>query len=236
MDPAREVVGKDARRLAETLARVAVELHGRTDRRATVRSIVRAAVGTVPGAAVAGITLVEGPRVTGDIQTDELAVRLDDVQSELGEGPCLEALRKEPIVEVEDMATEQRWPGFARRAVAMGVLSTLSFQLFTRGDSLGALNLYAHEPYAFGRDDQIIGQLLAQHAAIAYAEATRHHHLGVALENRDLIGQAKGILMQRDKLTAEAAFDLLSSASQDTNIKLADVARWIVDETEKQAR
>lgn len=235
VEPARELGTEDAQRLASTLARVAVEMHGHRSRKETVNTIMRTAVETIPGAEVAGITLVEGSRLTSDAHTDELASTLDAIQSELGQGPCLYALRHEPVVGTPDMTDEQRWPKFAQRAADMGIMSALSFQMFLRADALGALNLFAYQPNAFREEDEVIGQLLAQHAAVAYAEATRHYHLGVALENRDLIGQAKGILMQRDNLTAAAAFDLLSRASQDTNLKLADVARWLVEETERTA-
>ena len=122
------------------------------------------------------------------------------------------------------MRTEQRLPRFAAEAVRLGVLSSLSFQLFVEGDDLGALNLYARAPHAFGEESEDVGLVLAAHAAVALAGARREDHLRRAVDNRDLIGQAEGILMERHELTADQAFQVLARVSQQTNRKLVDVA------------
>jgi hypothetical protein len=109
-------------------------------------------------------------------------------------------------VRIEDMRTEQRWPRFAAEAVRLGVLSSLSFQLFVEGDDLGALNLYARAPHAFGEESEDVGLVLAGHAAVALAGARREDHLRRAVDTRDLISQAEGILMERHEPTADQAF------------------------------
>jgi GAF domain-containing protein len=135
-------------------------------------------------------------------------------------------------VRIDDMSTETRWPEFNRQAKELGVHSLLSFQLFVRSKNLGALNLYAGEPGVFTDDSVEVGTILAQHAALAMAGATAENHFQSALASRDLIGQAKDILMVRNNLTGLQAFTMLTRASQETNLKLVDVARWLVAEHE----
>ena len=100
----------------------------------------------------------------------------------------------------------------------------LCLQLFVHEDTLGALDLLAHEKAAFTDESEHIGLLLASHAAIAVADAQKLGHAAIALANRDIIGQAKGILMERFKITADQAFDVLAKVSQDTNRKVYAVA------------
>jgi ANTAR domain len=114
------------------------------------------------------------------------------------------------------------------------VRSLLSFQLFVRHENLGALNLYADHSAAFTEESQHIGSVLAQHASIAMIGAAAETQFGAALASRDIIGQAKGFIMHRDNLTGIQAFALLLKTSQNANIKLIDVARWVVDQHESQ--
>ncbi len=126
------------------------------------------------------------------------------------------------------MRTETRWPLFAQRAAEAGAGSMLSFQLFVEGDDLGALNLYAGTPGSFGDESEHVGLMFAAHAAVAFAGAHKHDQLTQALATRDLIGQARGILMERYKITGDQVFQLLVRVSQDTNRKLRDVADQLV--------
>ena len=109
----------------------------------------------------------------------------------------------------------------------------LSFRLFVTSGGLGALNLYGAAPDAFTDESITTGEILAQHAAVAFAGATAEQHFAAALASRDVIGQAKGILMHRDNLTGLQAFAALTKASQQTNIKLVDVARTLVADHER---
>jgi GAF domain-containing protein len=126
--------------------------------------------------------------------------------------------------------------GITRRAVEYGIGSMLSLQLYVSGDNLGALNLHSTAPDAFNAESEHVGLLLAAHAAVAMASAQREEHLLRAMETRDLIGQAKGILMERHKITANQAFSLLIRASQNTNNKLRDVANHLTVTGEIAAR
>jgi GAF domain-containing protein len=196
--------------------------------------IVEAAPKVVPGARWAGISLVQGTKIVSEVPTSRAVAELDQLQSDLNQGPCLTALREYHTVHIDDMRTDTRWPEFNREAQQRGMLSMLAFQLFVRAENLGALNLYSGEPGAFSEDSFLIGEILAQHAAVAMIGAAAETQFENALATRDIIGQAKGMLMQRDNLTGLKAFSLLTRVSQETNIKLVDVARWLVNEHESK--
>ena len=123
-----------------------------------------------------------------------------------------------------DLAADQRWPAFGAIAAAHGVNSMISFKLFDADGTVGALNLYSSKPYAFGAEAEETGALLAAHAAVVLAASRKQANLAVALESRDVIGQAKGILMERYKLDDRAAFATLIAISQHTQRKLRDIA------------
>jgi hypothetical protein len=131
---------------------------------------------------------------------------------------------KERIVRVPDMGSETRWPKFARRAAEAGAASMLSLQLWVEGDNLGALNLYGRRPNAFDEESEQVGLLFVSHASVAMAGAQKRDQLAAGLATRDLIGQAKGILMERYQIDAQRAFALLVKVSQHHNRKLHDVA------------
>ena len=219
--------GQDApETLGSVMSRIARELQGEHgDVEATLQRITRAAVDTVPGTDECGISYVVARRtVEPRAWTSDLPRTVDALQSELGQGPCLDAVWDHRVVRVPDVATEGRWPEFARRAGASGVGSLLCFQLFVTGDGLGALNLYSHRAGAFDAESEEVGLMLAGHAAVALAGAEHEANLRAGMDHRDLIGQAKGILMERHKLTAGQAFDLLVRTSSLTNRKLRDIA------------
>ena len=162
--------------------------------------------------------------MTSHHPSSELPELVDALQMETGEGPCLDAAYEHQTVRVPDMASEERWPKFSAAALKLGAASMLSFQLYVDGDNLGALNLYGRTAHCFDEESEHVGLLFASHAAIAFADAEKVRHLNLALVRRDLIGQAKGILMERFKLTPEQAFRTLVRVSQDNNRKLFDVA------------
>jgi hypothetical protein len=126
------------------------------------------------------------------------------------------------------MAVEERWPDFVARATDYAVGSMLSLQLFVRGDDLGVLNLFSSQPNGFDDESEHVGLLFASHAAIAMSGAQEKEQLRSAIEFRDLIGQAKGILMERYKISSDRAFQVLTRASQTRNRKLHDIAFELV--------
>ncbi|MDP7702785.1 MULTISPECIES: GAF and ANTAR domain-containing protein [unclassified Mycobacterium] len=214
--------------LLHRLGSLAVELEGHRDPKTVLHEIVQASVQIVPGARWAGISLLEGDRVESRAPTDQVVAELDQLQSTLDEGPCLSALREHHTVKIDDMASEVRWPRFAGAALDRGIRSLLAFRLFVRRGSLGALNLYGGETGVFDEESVLVGEVLAQHASVALARLSSEARFQRALDSRDVIGQAKGLLMERNNVDGLHAFRMLLKVSQETHTKLVDVARWLV--------
>ncbi len=122
-----------------------------------------------------------------------------------------------------------RWPRFAPQAVAYGYRPLLSTELSLRGTRRVGMTLYSRHPNVFDDTARTLAGLSAVQAALVVSSADRAAHLRRAIDSRDLIGQAKGILMERFTITADAAFTMLVRASQDTNVKLVDVARLLTE-------
>ncbi|SDS53760.1 GAF domain-containing protein [Friedmanniella luteola] len=222
MDDEQGAAGNE---LAQTLGALARSLQAESDTAVMLDDLVAAAVTQIPGADEASISVVEARRqIVSEHRSSELAARIDALQVEVGEGPCLDAVYRERIVWAPDLARETRWPAFARRAAETGVGSMMSLQLWVEGDTLGTLNLYSRRPHAFDAESEQIGLLFVSHAAVAMAGARKHDQLVESVNSRDLIGQAKGMLMERYAIDAVKAFALLIRASQNTNTKLRDVA------------
>jgi GAF domain-containing protein len=216
--------------LAWTLSEIAHMLQEEEGLEATLAAIARAAVDTVPGAEDAGITTVTDRRaVITAAATSQLVLDVDRAQYATGQGPCLDALYDQDVVRFPDVSSDTRWPAFSEAVGRLPVASMLAFQLYVAGEDLGALNLYSSAPRAFDDQSESVGFLFARHASVAFAEARNAHHLARALDVRDMIGQAKGILVERHKTTSDRAFRLLVAVSQRRNVKLADVARHLVD-------
>ena len=198
----------------------------------TLQLAVDLASELVVGCALADVMFWQAGDTTTPVSSDPLAIALDEAQADAGEGPCVLAATGEPIVVANDLAGDQRFPVFGPRAAALGAHSAVSYQLFLQrrqGARLGALNLYGTSVDAFDDQAVALGAAFATHCATVLAAAITRDGLEAALESRDLIGQAKGILMQRRRLTASAAFEMLRGSSQELNLKLREVAQKVVD-------
>jgi len=221
--------------LAAALGDLAVDMAKRSDSEALLETVVGSAIKLLPGISWAGVSIVRGRSIVSKAPTDDVARALAELQAEVGEGPILSALDEGRTITAADLNVETRWPAFTRAAADMGVWCLMSFRLFVRDEALGVLTLYGPYPDMFTEETIAIGEIFAQHAAIAMAGVTAVEQMQRAIASRDVIGQAKGILMQRDKLTGLQAFALLTKASQETNVKLVDVARFLVGEVEQNA-
>lgn len=211
--------------LAQELSDLARSLQAEPDLDQTLQGIVTAAVASIPGAVRAGITHVDRHgQVTTPAATDDLVRAVDRLQYDTRQGPCLQSIQDQATVHSDDLRSETRWPAFGAAAADLGVAAMLSFQLYVHDQELGALNLYADRVGAFDDHDEQVGLLLASHAAIAMVGAQKQHNLDIAVHSRDVIGQAKGILMERHKITADQAFQLLVRASSTGNRKIRDLA------------
>ncbi|MFC9252669.1 GAF and ANTAR domain-containing protein [Amycolatopsis thailandensis] len=212
------------------LAAIARTLQAEPDVETTLAAIVKAAVDQVTGAEYAGISLVDRrQRIRTVAPTDQLVVTLDEVQYRTGQGPCIDAIAEHEVYRTGDLTTEARWPAFTPAAAETGVRSMLCYRLFVSETTLGALNLSSRGLDAFSDQTQREGGVFASHAAIALVGAQTEANLHTALEHRDAIGTAKGILMHRHGIGPAEAFRLLVEASQAANLKLHAVAAWLVD-------
>ncbi len=196
---------------------------------ATLDAMARTAVETIGPAKYAGVNLYEHGKFVPQAVAGEPPLILDVLQQETGTGPCIDASRDQVTIRVDDIATETRWPKYTERALALGVASMLCVPLSGTEQQLGSVSLYASDRAAFTLADEYVARLFASQAALALAEAHRADQMRQALSSRDVIGQAKGILMERHRITADEAFGLLSKHSQQANRKLADVARALAE-------
>ncbi|MFC9553813.1 GAF and ANTAR domain-containing protein [Rhodococcus sp. NPDC056960] len=223
--------GTFERRLRDELEQIARELRAEhASIQGTLEVITRAAVEVVPGAEHAGITLVrKGRRFESRAATSPLPHTIDDLQHRLRDGPCLQAIWEHETVLVPDMSAESRWPRFAPAAAAAGARSMLAFRLYTTENTMGALNLHASRVGAFDDASISVGGTLATHAAIALIATLREQQFRDALASRDVIGQAKGMLMERHGIDADQAFARLTAQSQRANLPLNEVALKTVE-------
>lgn len=220
-------VGQDV--LAVQFAELARSFQMQSDPAATLRDIVSSAIRLIPGVDEGSISVVLARKtLMSQAPSGELPRIVDALQEETGQGPCLDAVYEQETVRVSDMSTEQRWPKFSARAAEAGAAGMLSLQLYVEGDNLGAVNLYARRSGALNDESEHVGRLFAAHAGVAYAAAKKEADLDQALQTRELIGQANGILMERHRITAQQAFTLLVAASQRRQIKLRDLAEDLV--------
>jgi GAF domain-containing protein len=188
----------------------------------------------------AGVSLAAGRGNDDDLRfataTSDDVRAVEDAQVELGQGPCHEAYRTGQVVAVSYLELEERWPDYRKVALDHGLRSVAGIPMPVSEVRIGALNLYRCRNHEWGREELETAQILADMASgyILHAnrlddERSRAEGLTQALQSRDVIGQAKGILMSRYRLSAEAAFELLRRVSQDRNIKLRELAAQVVE-------
>jgi GAF domain-containing protein len=201
----------------------------------TLLSVVDLAVSTIEGCDCAGLFLIDTGVVTTPVHTDPLVVEVDSLQHRTNEGPCLDAIAQRFVFYAEDLENDLRWPHFAPQATSAGVRSVLALPL-SADPQLGALNLYARYPSAFGVVDRAKAAILVSMASLALSLARSHEdeerraaNFQAALASRETIGEAMGILMERERITSEQAFDVLRRASQHLNVKLRQVAQNLID-------
>jgi anti-anti-sigma factor len=217
--------------LAREFASVARSLVAQDDLASTLNRICAVAVERIPRCDHASVTLLEGrQRMYTRAATGPIPEQIDQWQYEALQGPCLEATAGEEVVSVADVHTDGRWPEFSRLTRSQAdVRSVMSFRLFNEAGALGSLNLYSGSTGAFAGRCRASewGRVFAAHASVALAGAKVQGNLLAALETRETISVAIGILMGRQDVSRQQAFDILRRASQRMNVKLRDVAARI---------
>lgn len=223
----------DSRRdIAQAIAVAARSINQTQSIEETLQAIVDAARDSVPGFDQVGIsTLHKSGKVETRAATGKLVHQLDELQYDLGEGPCVDTLRETDVVVAPRIRHDQRWPRYVPAAVELGLRSQLAVRLYLddRG-TLGGLNLYSTTSDEVEPESEATAELFAAHAAIALGNARQRETLNEALQSRKVIGQAIGIVMERYEMNEDRAFAFLVRASSHANIKVRDIAQELVDQ------
>jgi GAF domain-containing protein len=211
--------------------------------RETLTEIADFAVGAIPGAEGAGLTMLDDDRPQTVVASDDFVHAVDAIQYGLGEGPCLLAVSTRQTQTSGSLSGEPQWPRFGPRVGRLGVHSVLSLPLLLADQVVGALNVYAHPKHAFSTEAVRIGELFARPAAVSVHNSKvldRSQRLAAqfeqALTSRSTIDQALGVLMARTGASPQDAFERLRSMSQTQHLKLHQVAQTLVDEAVRRAR
>ena len=219
-----------------------------TDRRPlqdTLTEIAEFAVGAIPGAEGAGLTMLEDDRPQTVVASAPFVRAVDDVQYGLGEGPCLLAVATRRTQTSGSLGGEPLWPRFGPRVGRLGVHSVLSLSLplLLSERVVGALNVYADPKDVFGAEAVRIGELFAVPAAVSVHNSrvlARSQRLAGqferALSSRSTIDQAIGVLIGRTGADPQEAFERLREMSQSQHVKLNEVAQTLVAEAARRAR
>jgi GAF domain-containing protein len=217
-------------RLASKLAQTARTLTGSQPSN-VAEATISLARDLIDGCSQASITVTTRGKSTETLAaTDDRVRQCDEMQYELGQGPCLDAVWSSLLVLSNDLPNDPRWPVWAPAAAEVGgARSMVAVRMFTNDRTLGALNLYAEREAAFDEPAQAEAMAVASQAAAAVAAARQVANLRIAMDHRGVIGQAMGILMERYELTSDAAFAVLSRVSQHENTKLYDLACQLVE-------
>ncbi|GAB1510893.1 GAF and ANTAR domain-containing protein [Actinophytocola sp. KF-1] len=234
--------------LADELAAVFARVSGlllSTETVASALGLLTTLVAETVGEAVgAGVTLLDehGERTT-TAATDPVVTRLDGLQYELDDGPCLTAWARRAAVRVDDLTRDDRWPRWAAAAAATGMRAVLSAPLVAGDTALGALKVYARRPGTYGERDEHLLTMFAAHAAVLLAHIRTHEDAGrvstrlaAALRARDLVNIAKGVLMVREGVDEQAAFLLLAKTAADEGKPLRAVADTVAGSTSRRRR
>ncbi len=196
-----------------------------------LETIVEAARTSLPGFEHVGISTVDRRgNVETRAQTGEIVQALDEIQYDLGEGPCLDALREAPIVAVPHVRHDQRWPRYVPEAVKLGLKSQLAVKLYLDDEgTMGGLNIYSTSTEDIDPDAVVAADLFASYAALVLGRTREVQHLNEALRSREVIGKALGLVMAEYALDEQAAFAFLARVSSHSNEKLRDVAVRMIE-------
>jgi hypothetical protein len=208
------------------------------DQELLLSNVVTAAVDTIPGADAGGISMVSRGSVDSRTPSNGGVTKLDRLQSELHEGPCITAIEEpaaDGLVVVDDLShgDGERWPRFAPEAVEQGYRAMLGVQLSQQPEMQAALNLYGSQPRVFDEHAQVTAGLFGSQAAMLLYGAEQTRALQAGIDSRDVIAQARGILIERHGVTGDEAFQMLVTSSRRSAIDLVDVAAWVVTEAEQ---
>ncbi|MFJ6158647.1 GAF and ANTAR domain-containing protein [Pseudarthrobacter sp. NPDC092184] len=187
--------------------------------------------------ALCGITLLRDRKAATIGWSSDSAREVDEIQYSLSQGPCLTAAKEEREVNVPDLFDENRWgPDYAAAVASHGLRSVLSLPFNLQGEAKAALNLYSDAPHKFDERAVARAREFTREISQALRLAVRFSlhtdsaaNLRATLESRTIIDLAIGIVMAQNRCSQEAAVAILTEASSNTNTKLRDIAKSLVD-------
>ena len=221
--------------LARALAEAAQAIGAADTLEGTLDAIADDARATVPGFDQVSISVVEDDGSVSTVAaTSSLVRELDALQGELAEGPGHDALHGQPLVLTDDLTPEQRWPRYSARALAAGVRAQVAVRLETGGQLLGTLNLYSTtgplDPSAARH-----AELFGAHASLALGHAQLTDLSDDRVPERQVIGTAIGILMERFEIPHDRALYYLVRVASTGHLELREVAREVVRQVAARA-
>lgn len=221
--------------VSEAFHEIAGALYSATDADHSLQRIVDLAPKTFDGCTWAGVSVIAEGEVTTAAASHDVVRELDGLEHLHGTGPVLSALLHRSTVQVDDVADHDDWPEFCESAIGLGVRSVLAHRVLASGETLGALVLYGDRTDAFGGADAEALSIFAAYVGMALGctevirrDGRQLEELQRALLSRDVIGQAKGILVERLRMTPEQAFERLRLVSMERNVKVRDLADEVV--------
>jgi GAF domain-containing protein len=222
--------------LASALAQMSQVLLAVQTGDTAVNLVTLLAVETLPRTIGAGVTLVDESGKHTTAASNPLVEAADQLQYKFDSGPCLTAWRDQVPVYIADIAAESRWPQWRDAVSVLGVRSMLSVPMLSSGRSMGAIKVYSDQLGAYDAASVHVLELFAQQAAVLLANTKAvtdarqlSAHLSAALEERDVISQATGVLLAQGSTDLPSALDALRSAARRTSKPISEVARTIVD-------
>ena len=198
----------------------------------TLQRIVDLGVDYIDPCEGASISIIRGRAVTTPVWSNRTVFEADQAQYRHNQGPCLQAIAVHETIVIDDLAGEQRWPKWREAVLDLDLRSSSSFRLFLAADgeeTFGSLNMYSSRAHALDAHVQALGQVFASHAAVALKAAITEAGLEQAIRSRDLIGQAKGILMEQNHVSADEALQMLRRTAHDRTIGIHTLAEQVTE-------
>jgi len=226
----------DAEQLTSALAHAARTINQARTAEETLQTIAETALLSIPSVQHVGVSVLDhNGRPETKAATSDLVLELDRLQYSLDEGPCVDILRGDSVVAAPHIRHDQRWPGYVPVAVRRGLKAQLAVKLYLdEVGTVGGLNMYSTESEEIDPQAPGIADLFATHAALALGKALRVDDLRQALQTREIIGQAVGLLMQEHDLDTDGAFGFLVRTSSHSNTKVREVAAQMVADHERK--
>jgi hypothetical protein len=221
--------------LATALAEAARTINQPRSVEDTLEAIAFTARRSIPGFDHVGISLMHADgKIETKAATGDLVLKLDSLQYTLNDGPCVSSLREEPKIVVDRIAHAQRWRDYVPKAVELGLKSQMALRLYVDDEgTMGGLNLYSTTSETIDEDAPPAAEVFAAQAAVTLGHAQEVDQLNQAIQSRQQIGTALGILIERYRLDEQGAFNFLVRLSSQSNTKLRDIAARIVEEATK---